>query len=636
MSEPSDQELGLNAAITRRDFLNATLLGTGSSLLQLPAPLARVQQDGEAAAFDGFGGTGDYALSNGNTWDVVQAGHALRDGRFDRRPSAVRETGETYDLLVVGGGFSGAGAAYAFHKRRTGTVLILDNHRMWGGEAKRNEFMVDGVRLIGPQGSNDFGIPGASRPAELERWKDLGLPTNPDDYQHQEWASGITPLTISRDHYYQLFWDEFDSNGYFFDQGGGRPPRLVRDPFRHLEATPWSEKVRQDFVRARTGMDRPSALTDRSEIERWLDTMSYETYLTGVLGLDPAIPRYLDPLVASGFGVGCDLLSAVTPSRFALLPGFNWIYGKAPDRRYVWRGPASFPGGNDGLYRHFIKWLVPDAIAGGRTFDEIQLGPVRRDALDRKGQPTRIRLGATAVRVEHRRGDLVSVTYLKNGTLHQVTARGVVMANGGWSAQRAVRDLPQGHHEAYRSFVRAPMLVVNVALRQWRFMYDQGITAAWYFSGPGFACNLRQTMVMGDYRPPLHPDQPTLLTFYIPFPRPGLSQTDQLVSARTELLGTSYRDYERVIRGHLTRLFGQFGFEARRDIAGIVLNRWGHAYVCPAPGFYYGRDGKPAARDVIRQPAGRIGFANAELAGHQTYAAALSEGARAVEQLFPA
>jgi spermidine dehydrogenase len=167
-------------------------------------------------------------------------------------------------------------------------------------------------------------------------------------------------------------------------------------------------------------------------------------------------------------------------------------------------------------------------------------------------------------------------------------------------------------------------------------MYDQGITAAWYFRGPGFACNLRQTMVMGDYRPPLHPDQPTLLTFYIPFPRPGLSQTDQLVSARTELLGTSYRDYERVIRGHLTRLFGQFGFEARRDIAGIVLNRWGHAYVCPAPGFYYGRDGKPAARDVIRQPAGRIGFANAELAGHQTYAAALSEGARAVEQLFPA
>ena len=26
--------------------------------------------------------------------------------------------------------------------------------------------------------------------------------------------------------------------------------------------------------------------------------------------------------------------------------------------------------------------------------------------------------------------------------------------------------------------VRAPMLVVNVALRQWRFLYDQGITAA--------------------------------------------------------------------------------------------------------------------------------------------------------------
>ena len=75
------------------------------------------------------------------------------------------------------------------------------------------------------------------------------------------------------------------------------------------------------------------------------------------------------------------------------------------------------------------------------------------------------------------------------------------------------------------------------------------------------------------------------------------------------------------------------GFDPRADIAGIILNRWGHAYVCPAPGFYFGRNGKPAAPDVLRQPVGRVAFANSELHGHQNWRDATAEGKRAVEQL---
>jgi len=65
-----------------------------------------------------------------------------------------------------------------------------------------------------------------------------------------------------------------------------------------------------------------------------------------------------------------------------------------------------------------------------------------------------------------------------------------------------------------------------------------------------------------------------------------------------------------------------------------VLNRWGHAYVCPPPGFYFNRNGKVAPPDVIRQPFGRIAFANSELHGHQNYYDALLEGRRAAEQLM--
>ena len=55
------------------------------------------------------------------------------------------DTGEIYDLVVAGGGFAGLGAAH-FYRKAAGpdrTVLVIDNHPIWGGEAKRNEVVGD-------------------------------------------------------------------------------------------------------------------------------------------------------------------------------------------------------------------------------------------------------------------------------------------------------------------------------------------------------------------------------------------------------------------------------------------------------------------------------------------------------------
>jgi spermidine dehydrogenase len=50
---------------------------------------------------------------------------------------------------------------------------------------------------------------------------------------------------------------------------------------------------------------------------------------------------------------------------------------------------------------------------------------------------------------------------------------------------------------------------------------------------------------------------------------------------------------------------------SRRDLAGIILNRWGHAYLSAQPGFFFGKDGKPAPGEILRNhPHGRIAFAN--------------------------
>jgi spermidine dehydrogenase len=173
-----------------------------------------------------------------------------------------------------------------------------------------------------------------------------------------------------------------------------------------------------------------------------------------------------------------------------------------------------------------------------------------------------------------------------------------------------------------------------VARTNWRFLYQLGVTGCRWFEGFGFSCNIRQPMIDGDYRPPLHPEQPIVMTFYVPLYFPGHPIQEQGTLARAERLGTSYQDHERRIREQMVRLLGGAGLDPRTDIAGIALNRWGHALMNPPPGFYFGREGSPAPPAVIRPPRGRIAFAHSELRGNQGWTGAAAEGRRAVEQLM--
>src|SRR5207244_11194221 len=128
-----DNRLGISEPISRRDFLNGALLAGAGLLLHGKAPTMS-----PADAFNGYGGIGDYRHSNGNTWDVLSAGHGMRDGAFEQRIANASDTGEMYDLVTVGGGISGLAAAIFFHKYKSGRCLVIDNHPIFGGEAKRD------------------------------------------------------------------------------------------------------------------------------------------------------------------------------------------------------------------------------------------------------------------------------------------------------------------------------------------------------------------------------------------------------------------------------------------------------------------------------------------------------------------
>jgi spermidine dehydrogenase len=626
-----DRDLGLDCPITRRDFLNAALLGSGAVLVSGRAATAEVAGN---SAWDGYGGTGDYARSHGNMWSTLTAAHRLRDGEFsgEKATRAAVDSGEHYDLIVAGGGVSGLAAAYTFRQMRRGKCLVLDNHPMIGGESKRNEFNVDGQRLIGPQGANIFAaVPPSGWITEY--YQELGLPVGYDAYEYASWAQGVRPLPIGRDNFnFQMWSDQFASHGFYFRHSDGSL-RMVKDAFgAGLNDTPWSDRLRRDFVKWRSN---PKIYTG-NDVARWLDGMTYEDLLVREMKLSPEVARYADPILAAGAGgLGSDVISAQLAAQLGMPGAANGeAYGNQShellDRV---NHQSSFPGGNDGLMRHVVKKLVPEAIAG-EGFADILNGKIRFDRLDRRGSDTRIRLSTTVIRVANLPDGRVEVIYLAGNNLHRVTAGGVVMANGAWNSQYIVADTTSDYREAFKDFVRAPIMVVNVALRRWRFMYELGITAASYRDDIGFSCNIRQSMLVGDYRPTLDPDAPVVLTFYIPFPQPGSPLKAQAAAARGMILSTPYIEFERRIRGQMVRLFGRAGFDPRADIAGVILNRWGHAYVCPPPGFYFGRGGGRAAPDVLRQPIGRITFANAELNGHQQFYAASLEGKRAVEQLY--
>jgi spermidine dehydrogenase len=162
-----------------------------------------------------------------------------------------------------------------------------------------------------------------------------------------------------------------------------------------------------------------------------------------------------------------------------------------------------------------------------------------------------------------------------------------------------------------------------------------GIASARWFEGFGWWVSLRRNLeIEGQETMPLDPSKPVVLTMYNPFPMPGVPFPQQCTSARMQLFSMSYRDIEMGVREQFTKMFGDYGFDAKRDIAGITSNRWGHAYVVDPPGFFYGKDGKPAPKEILRKRYDRIAFAHSELSGQQMWETAAEEGERAAQQIL--
>src|SRR5438270_895576 len=263
-----DRRLGMDQSITRRDFLNGVGLTVVGSIL---APeLARAAQtelhpsaQNPRALDPAFAPerAADYypptrTGMRGSHPGSFEVAHQLRDRRQWDLSGAI-ETGESYDLVIVGGGLSGLSAAYYFIRDagRSANVLILDNHDDFGGHAKRNEFHYNGRMLALNGGTlnieswdryneharrvvHDIGIDIDRFLATNERnralYRSLGLTGQATFFDKETW--GVDRLMVRR-----------AAGG----RGGG--VRYTADDLAH---TPLSAQAQKDLLRLYGGAHR--------------------------------------------------------------------------------------------------------------------------------------------------------------------------------------------------------------------------------------------------------------------------------------------------------------------------------------------------------------------------------------------
>jgi spermidine dehydrogenase len=166
--------------------------------------------------------------------------------------------------------------------------------------------------------------------------------------------------------------------------------------------------------------------------------------------------------------------------------------------------------------------------------------------LDEKGSSVRIRLEATAVRVDHegepQNSTFAKVTFLRKGKLHRARARAVIMAGGGYITQHVVRNLPSEKLEAYSKFRYVPVLWVNVALNNSRALDASGINfLSTYHDGFGVMAAFYEKGRAAQGR--RSPNRPNVIGLGVPKFYLGMNAKGQSLNGRLEMRETSFRDY---------------------------------------------------------------------------------------------
>jgi spermidine dehydrogenase len=646
-----DQALGMGANITRRDFLNGVAITAGATIVP-PEMWAAVAPDFESQATPGYYPPALTGL-RGNHAGSFETMHQLRDHAFwDNAPKPV-DTGESYDLVVVGGGISGLAAAHYFRKAagERARILILDNHDDFGGHAKRNEFRAGGRTLLGFGGTYSIESPAPYSAVAKSLIEELGIDV-PSYHKHVD--QDLHRSLKLRPH---IFFDKetFGTDKLVIsalqtgsdESGLHREGDAAADLATFLKEAPLLQKAKDDFLRL-ISEDKdylPGLKSEEKKVR--LARISYAKYLTEMVGVSEEIIKLLQAMPHPLFGVGIEAVAAQDAWGLGA-PGFSGLKlepgpGKGMNRDAIRNDEAEqyffhYPDGNATIARLLVRRMIPGAIPGTNATDVV-LAKADYSKLDDSSSPVRIRLNSTVVKVSHK-GDPASakeveVSYVTGKNLKTVRAANCVLACWHVVIPYLAPELPEAQKQALASAQKVPLLYNNVVIRNWHAFQKLGVDAIY---APGMyhtTTNLDLPVSIGGYECPKNPDEPVVVHMMKAACKPGRPARDQHKIGRIQLYTTTFETYERNIREQLARMLGPGGFDPQRDILEITVNRWPHGYSYEYNSLFdkFWLEGGEKPCDVARRPFGRIAIANSDADAYAYTDCAIDQAYRAVTEL---
>ena len=649
MGDPTDKDLGMDRAITRRDFLNGVAVTAGGAILP-PHILAALKDDLDPEK------SGSYyppALTGlrGSHVGSFEVAHSIRDKEFWQNAPKPIETNEKFDLIIVGGGISGLSAAHFFRKANPGArILILENHDDFGGHAKRNEFKIGDRTLLCFGGTFSIQSPAPYSTVARSLVEELGIDVTayPKHLAKNLYRShGMQPTVF------------FDKETFGADvltvnplpiggteNEGDKEPDTEDAWKRFFAEAPLSDKSKQDLLGLRKGKDYYPGLTSDEKKAR-LARISYEKYLTDVAGVDPQIAKLYYAASQALYGIGIDALAAQDAWGYGFL-GFAGLNldptpGKGMNRDTIPNADAEkffchFPDGNATIARLLVRSLIPSAIPGN-SLDDVITARADYSQLDGSESAVKIRLNSTAVRVRHTgpvaSAKEVEVIYSRFGKLYTVRAPHAVLACWNFVIPYIWAELPESQKQALHYEAKVPLLYTNVAIRNWTSFQKLGAYSIYAPSGYHSYFRPDLPVSMGNYRCSMSPEEPVVLHMLKTPCRPGYPARDQHRMGRIELFTTEFETIERKIREQLGRTLGPGGFDPAHDIAAITVNRWPHGYAYEYNSLWdkFWLEGGETPCEVARKPLGRITIANADAGAYAYTDGAIDQAWRAVQEL---
>jgi spermidine dehydrogenase len=640
----------VQAPIARRDFLNGMAWVAGAALV--PTGVATALDPGPDASAE------EYFLSQGilpadpryyppalrgmrgSHPGSFEIGHALRDG--SRWDGAAADSGEHYDLVIVGGGISGLAAAYFFRKFHgpQSKILVLDNHDDFGGHAKRNEFSNAGRTTIACGGTLTIEELQLYTPEAMELLRELGIDIRRFEKYYDQGFRKTHGLKAA------CF---FDRSAFGVDRLCPQQSDSVYSPDTHFDPkdietfiaqAPLAPQARQDLQRLYFSRIDYLAGKSRAEKTALLEQVSLKGFLEQHVRVHPDVVKYYQQITNGWQGVGIDATAALENLWFlppAVTAGLGLqaeAAGELSGQPYIYH----FPDGNASIARLLVRALVPGA-APGSTMEDIVTARVNYAALDRATAKVRIRLNSTAVRVQHS-GDpatakSVAVTYVNNGKPYRVAASRAILACWNMVIPYLCPELPAAQRQALAYGVKIPLVYTNVQLRNWSALKNLGVGTVYcpasYFS----EVDMDYPVSIGDYHYPRSPQEPCVLRLERIPCRPGLPAKEQHRAGRAELFTTSFATFEHHVRDQLGRMFAAGGFDPDRDILGITVNRWPHGYAYSYSTLYDPEWPAGKAPHIIgRQRFGRVAIANADSGAEAETSVAIREALRACREVL--